>query len=41
MVVVYRVMMVCHVDFCYKHGEKQIRDQLCRWRIAFLLYDCF
>ena len=30
-VVVYRVLMVCYVDFCYTHGEKQIRDQLCRW----------
>ena len=29
-VVVYRVLMVCYVDFCYTHGEKQIRDQLCR-----------
>ena len=30
-VVVYRVLMVCYVDFCYTHGEKQIRDQLCRY----------
>ena len=30
-VVVYRVLMVCYVDFCYTRGEKQIRDQLCRW----------
>ena len=35
-VVVYRVMMVCHVDFCYTRGEKQIRDQLCRWTTFFL-----
>ena len=27
-VVVYRVLMVCHSDFCLKHGERVIRDQL-------------
>ena len=34
-VVVYRVLMVCYVDFCYTHGEKQIRDQLCRWHTQY------
>ena len=29
-VVIFRMMMVCHVDFCHKHGEKLIRDQLLR-----------
>ena len=29
-VVLYRVLMVCHVEFCYNHGEKVIRDKLCR-----------
>ena len=27
-VVLYRVLMVCHSDFCLKHGERVIRDQL-------------
>ena len=30
-VVLYRVLMVCHVEFCYNHGEKVIRDKLFRW----------
>ena len=29
-VILYRVLMVCHVDFCYKYGEKNIRDFLFR-----------
>ena len=29
-VVIYRVLMVCHVEFCFKHGEKVIRDKLFR-----------
>ena len=29
-VVLYRVMMVCHVEFCLRHGEKVIRDKLFR-----------
>ena len=29
-VVLYRVLMVCHVEFCYRHGEKVIRDKLFR-----------
>ena len=29
-VVVYRVLMVCHVEFCYHRGEKSIRDALFR-----------
>ena len=29
-VVLYRVMMVCHVEFCYHHGEKYVRDILFR-----------
>ena len=29
-VVLYRVMMVCHVEFCYQHGEKYVRDILFR-----------
>ena len=31
-VVIYRVLMVCHVDFCMRHGEKIIRDKLFRWK---------
>ena len=30
-VVVYRVLMVCHVEFCYNHGEKVLRDTLFRF----------
>ena len=30
LVVFYRVVMVCHVDFCCRHGEKTIRDRLVR-----------
>ena len=30
-VVLYRVLMVCHVDFCFKYGEKNIRDILFRF----------
>ena len=29
-VVLYRVLMVCHVDFCFRYGEKNIRDILFR-----------
>ena len=29
-VVAYRVLMVCHVEFCMRHGEKVIRDKLIR-----------
>ena len=29
-VVIFRMLMICHVDFCHKHGEKVIRDQLLR-----------
>ena len=28
-VVMYRMLMVCHVEFCCNHGEKVIRDRLC------------
>ena len=33
-VVIFRMLMVCHVDFCHKHGEKVIRDQLLRYKIS-------
>ena len=29
-VVLYRVLMVCHVEFCYGQGERRIRDKLFR-----------
>ena len=29
-VVAYRVLMVCHAEFCMRHGEKVIRDKLFR-----------
>ena len=29
-VVIYRVVMVCHVDIGYKYGERRIRDMLLR-----------
>ena len=29
-VVVYRVLMVCHSNFCLRHGERVIRDRLFR-----------
>ena len=32
-VVIFRMLMVCHVDFCHKHGEKVIRDQLLRYMV--------
>ena len=31
-VVIYRVLMVCHVDVGYKYGEKRIRDMLMRFQ---------
>ena len=30
-VVLYRVLMVCHVEFCHRHSEKVIRDKLFRY----------
>ena len=27
----YRVLMVCHVEFCYNFGEKKIKNKLVRW----------
>ena len=32
-VVVYRVLMVCHVELCCNHGEKAIRDRLCGYSV--------
>ena len=32
-VVVYRVLMVCHVELCCNHGEKVIRDRLCGYSV--------
>ena len=29
-IVIYRVMMVCHVEFCYVQGERVIRNKLFR-----------
>ena len=37
-VVVYRVLMVCYVEFCYNRGEKVIRDCLCRYLKVFLSF---
>ena len=39
-VVIYRVLMVCHVDFCMRHGEKIIRDKLFRWKSRYSRFFC-
>ena len=36
---VYRVLMVCHVEFCYHRGEKVIRDYLFRSEPLFLSWS--